>query len=154
MISINKKEMKYILYSGGFAILFFMFVLPWAITMFDGNNPIAQFLFFNLGIYAFLVLFLKSWVMSSKFSLKGSVGFLILYVVGDCWAPEYHVTMQGVLEKGASLGVSSPDYVFGFIAQSLGLSGFPVYLVTYIVIPIGLLFIAAVVFKNFVKVVG
>lgn len=148
---INKQELKYIAYSGIFAIAWFMFLLPYFVKKFDGNSPAFQFFIFSIGLYIFFFIFLKSTTTSISFNLKTSLGLLALFLAMDIYMPEYHVQMSGELLPGANLGVSAPDYFIGFLATQVGLSGFLVYLATYILIPIVLLFVSSKLLPNFVR---
>ncbi len=155
-MTISKSELKYILASGVFAFIWFVLALPVIIKLFDGNSPIFQFLIFNIGLYAFFFIFLKSKITNSEFNLKTSLGFLCLFLSLDTFMPEYHVTIQGQLIEGAALGVSTPDYIWGYLAQSIGLqtgglTGFFIYLITYVIIPVALLMVSAKTISNFVR---
>lgn len=147
----NNQEIKYIVYSGLIAFIYFMWILPWAINTFDGQSPVTQFLLFNVGLYLIFFVFLKSSITDASTNMGVTAGLLSMFLALDCWMPEYHVAVSGALIPGASVGVGSTDYVFGVLANSLGLSGMFVYLFTYIAMPILLLFIAAKLIPNFVR---
>jgi hypothetical protein len=148
----NKQEIRYILYSGGFALIWFMVALPFLVKTFDGGSVTFQFFAFNLGLFAFFFLFLKSITTSTGVNIKTSIGLLSMFLALDVLMPEYHVAFNGELIQGATMGVSTTDYFFGFFAQNtLHFSGMFVYIFTYILTPIILLFIAAKLIPNFVK---
>ncbi len=148
----NKHEIKYIIYSSIFAIAWFFVILPFLVKTFDGNSPVFQFFAFNLGLYLFFFIFLKSLTLSAKSSLIPTLGLLCLFIALDVWLPEYHVATTGELIKGGTLGVSTSDYFAGFIASNyLGLKGILVYLFTYIAFPIVLLITSAKLLPNFVR---
>ena len=148
----NRQELKYIIFSGIFAFVWFMFLLPRIIPIFDGNNPLMQFFLFNISLYAFFFIILKSATISTRVNIEFSFGLLCLFLALDCWMPEYHVLYSGELVVGASLGVSTTDYFFGYIAHNiLNFSGILVYLATYVLFPIILLILSAKTIPNFVK---
>lgn len=148
---INRQEAKYILYSGIFAFVWFIFLLPIVVKMFDGNNAFIQFLIFTGGLFFFFFLFLKSITTAVGFNIKTSLGLLALFLSFDIFLPEYHVLTSGQLIQGATLGISASDYAAGLLAQTLGLSGFLVYAFTYVLVPLVLLFLSARFLPNFVR---
>lgn len=148
---INKQEIKYILYSGIFAFVWFLLVLPQVVKFFDGKNPYLQFLLFNVGISIFFFLFLKSITTSTSLNIKSSLGLLLLVMSLDTLLPDYHVGFNGELIIGTTLGASTSDYFFGSIAHQFGLSGFLVYGFVYLIMPIILLFISSKLLPNFVR---
>ena len=127
----RKEEIKYIVYSVGFALIWFFLVLPKLLIQFDSSNPLLQFLIFNLGLYIFLIIFLKSLVTEKSVFNSGVIGIILLFLALDLWLPEYHITIKGELIKGATLGIST-DYVFGLFGQSLGINGILLYFFVYI----------------------
>jgi predicted neutral ceramidase superfamily lipid hydrolase len=145
----HKEEIAYILASAVFAIVWFMFVVPGISVM--QLNPYIQFVIFNLGVYAFLVIFLKSIITKTKLDLVAAAGIIILFIALDFWMPEYHVTMTGQLLTGAELGTSASDYVAGVTGSSAGIHGTPLFLFVYVIIPIALLAVAAKLIPNFVR---
>ena len=147
----NRQEIKYIAYSALFAIVWFMFLLPKAVVYFDGDSPLTQFFIFSIGIYLFLFIFLKAVTTGRSQNITGSFGLISMFLALDIFMPEYHVLFDGTLVQGATLGISTPDYAVGYIAQTLGLTGSMVFIFTYLIAPVILLFIAAKTLPNFVK---
>lgn len=147
----NKQELKYITFAGIFAFVWFVFVLPRLITRLDGNNPFLQFIIFNMGLYIFFFIFLKIIITSTSLNLKTSFGLTSLFLALDILMPEYHVLSTGELIKGATLGVSTSDYMAGLLAQNIGLNGIMIYIFTYLIAPIIFLIIAAKIIPNFVR---
>ena len=147
-MTITQAELKYILYSGVFAVVYFLFLLKPLEAMF--TDPFAQFLIFNIGIFAVFFIFLKGFALKARADAQTSLGLLLMFIAFDLVMPEFHVTIAGELVKGAELGASTSDYVIGSIAQSVGLSGIFVYIATYIIAPILLLYITAKLLPNFV----
>jgi len=149
---INKQEIKYIITSGIFGIVWFVFLFPIVIKNFSDNSPITPFFIFNIGIYAFLFIFLKSMITNIGTNIKTSLGLIFLFMSLDVFLPEYHVALSGALIPGAALGVASTDYFLGYIAtNSFHLGGIFVYLFTYILIPLVFLILSAKLLPNFVK---
>ena len=147
----NKQEIKYITFAGLFAFAWFVFILPRLITRLDGNNPFMQFMVFNMGLYIFFFIFLKVITINTSFNLRASLGLTSLFLALDILMPEYHVLSTGELVKGATLGVSTSDYIAGLLAQNMGLNGIMIYIFTYFIAPIILLSIAAKIIPNFVR---
>lgn len=149
---INKKEFKYIAFSGLFALAWFIFVLPYLIKKFDGNNPWLQFLLFNLGLIILLQIFLKAFTLNTKIRWELALGLVITFVGLDILQPPYAVMTDGsLISKGPTLMVSSSDYIAGLLWQNIGLHGILIYLATYVLTPIILLIIAAKLIPNFVR---
>lgn len=150
---INKQELKYIIYSGLFAILYFIVFLPRVVNYGEIISPFLQFIIFNLGILIFLQLFLKSSTLNTKLKWRLSVGLIFLILAIDAWNPPLHVGIDGTLLTSNSLFYKAAiDYNLGNIAiNTLGLNGLPVFIFTYIIIPILLLLICATLIPNFVR---
>lgn len=152
MMGINKNELKYILLSGAFGFIWFIFALPFLIKKYDGESVVFQFFAFTIGLFVFFFLFLKSMATRTSINLKSSVGLLTLFLALDTLMPEYHVALSGELIKGAAMGVASTDYFLGYIAQnSLHLTGIMIYLFAYLLAPLVLLIISAKALPNFVR---
>jgi hypothetical protein len=147
----NRQEIKYIIYSALFAFIWFVLALPILTSMFDGNQPLIQFIIFTLGLYVFFFIFLKAVTSSATTDITSSFGLLSLFLALDILMPEYHVAFSGKLIEGATLGASTSDYAMGVVAQSLGLEGVLIYLFVYIIMPVILLLIAAKILPNFVR---
>lgn len=150
-MTFKKSEIKYIAYAGIFAFIWFVYLLPYITKLVDGNSPYLQFLIFNLGLYVFLFIFLKSQTTNTSINLTNAFGLMCLFLALDIIMPEYHVTMSGQLVTGAGLGVSTSDYAVGLFATNLGLKGFMVYLFTYLIAPLTLMLISAKIIPDFVK---
>lgn len=148
---INKQEALYITLASVFAMVWFVLLLPFVVQMLGNDLAIVQFLLFNIGLYFFLFIFLKVIITETVYNLKTSFGFLVLILALDIWMPEYHVTLDGQLLTGANLSVASSDYIVGLLGQTIGIPGVALYLFTYLVIPIFLLFVSAKILPNFVK---
>lgn len=149
----NKKEFKYIALAAIFAVIWFIFILPYLIKFMDGNNPFFQFLVFNVGLYVFLFIFLKAMTLDQKIDWKLSLGIVVLFVALDLWMPPYQVTLDGRLvgKNVITLAVSSSDYVAGLIGQSIGFGGLMLFIWTYLIVPFALLLLAAKLLPNFVR---
>ena len=144
-------EKKYILYSGIFLFVYFRFILPVVIKMLDGNSPFFQFLVFNLGMFLFLTIFLKSMTVTSTINLRTALGMTLLWIAMDIPAPEFHVSSVGELISGGLMGVASSDYVAGLLGQSMGISGLWLYLFVYVGLVTLLLYLCSILLDNFVK---
>ena len=151
-MTVNKKELKYLVFAVGFALILFSYVIPKVIENgFEDSSPFLQFGIFYVGIFIFLQIFLKAATLGRKINIPGSLGIITLYMALDTIIPPLLVNTQGNLLSGPILYASSPDYIFGLIAQQMGLSGILVYLFTYILAPFVLLIIAAKLIPNFVR---
>ncbi len=151
----NKDEIKYLTYSGLFAFVFFVLILPLVIKSgLDKSSPYIQFLLFNISILIFLQLFLKAVALDRKIRFKIGIGLVLLFISLDVLIPPVSVGLNGNLlgsaENSPLLIMSSSDYVLGYMFTSWGITGFPVFLLTYIVSPLLLLIISAYLLKNFV----
>lgn len=148
----NKQELKYILFSIGFAVIWFFLVMPYLIESIDGNSPYMQFLLCNVGLIIFLQIALKSFTLKTKISLFGSIGLVTLFIALDILQPPYAVLSDGTLiSSGPALIKSSSDYIAGLMGQTIGLSGTLLFGFVYIVIPAFLLYISAKLIPNFVR---
>lgn len=148
----QKSEVQYILYSVGFAVAYFMFLMPFLADYFDGNNIALQFLIFNIGVYIFFYIFLKSITTSGVMNWKIVLGMLFLFLALDIVMPEYHVMPSGELMKGSLLGTSATDFAVGyFIYSFMSISGWLLFFTTYIIVPALLLIAAALLIPNFVR---
>lgn len=147
---INKSEIKYIAYSSLFAGVYFLFLLPY-LQKVIGDNPYMQFAVFNIGLYMFFFIFLKSLSLGTKPDLVLSLGFLMIFFALDIIMPEYHVSTDGLLIVGATLGASTADYITGLLGRGFGLNGIILFLFVYVVVPVLMLFVASKIFPNFVK---
>lgn len=151
-MAVNKKELKYILLAGAFALLWFMYLLPYLMQKFDGNNPWAQFALFNLGLIILLQIFLKSFTLNTRMRIELSLGLIVSFVALDILQPPYAVTKAGeLISQGPLLMISSSDYIAGLFWSNLGLSGAFIYAATYVLTPLLLLLIAAKLIPNFVR---
>ncbi len=152
MGTISKQELKYIGTAILFAIIWFVVVVPKLMTAgVEDTSPYIQFLIFNLGIFIFLQIFLKSRSLSKKINLKGTFGVIALIMAVDVLIPPFMVSGTGELLNGPVLAASGADYVYGYLALNMGLTGLFVFLFTYIVMPALLLLLSAHLLPNFVK---
>lgn len=148
----NKQEIKYILYSGGFALVWFMIILPILIKQFNGNNPFLQFALFNLGLIILLQIFLKAFTLNTRVRLELGFGLVLTFIALDVLQPPYAVLRTGeLISTGPLLMISSSDYIAGLLWQHIGLSGILIYLATYVLTPLILLIIASYLIPNFVR---
>lgn len=150
---IEKDEIKYIIFSLAFAILWFFVILPILSPHLENKNILIQFLIFNLGLYVFFFIFLKSIITKTKANIRLTTGLVFLFLSFDTLMPEYHISLSGELIKGAILGQTATDYLWGSIALGLGFHGILVAFITYVVFPAIMLFISAILIKNFVRII-
>lgn len=148
---IDKQEAMYIFFASVFALVWFVVLLPVVTGIWGTNFAILQFLLFNIGMYFFFFIFLKTIITDTKFNFKTSLGFMFLFIALDLWMPEYHVTVGGQLLTGASMGVASSDYIVGLLGKTVGIPGIALFLFTYLLIPVVFLLVAAKILPNFVK---
>lgn len=151
MSFLNRNEIKYIIGAGIFGFVFFGLLLNYLIKLVGDSNPVMQFAVFNVGIWLYFFIFLKSFSTSTSSSVGSAIGLLLLFIALDIILPEYHVTMTGELVTGAILGASTSDYVAGYFLQSVGIKGFFLYLGVYAILPIILLLGSAKILPNFVR---
>lgn len=152
LLNIEKSEIKYILFAFVLAVLIFGVIIPFLISKGVENiNPWWQFIIFNIGVFFFFQVFLKSISTREKIGVKVSIGLLLLFMALDILCPPMMISLQGNLLTGPILSASASDYILGSLLINLGMSGFLVYAVTYIIIPFVLLFLSAILLKNLVK---
>lgn len=150
-LKITKKEMMYIVFASLFAVLWFVVLLPAVIAAWGTQFAVVQFILFNLGLYSFLFIFLKSFFVDLRLHLKTSLGVMFLIIGLDTWMPEYHVTVDGQLLLGANLGVSASDYIIGLFGRTIGVGGVFLYLWTYLLFPVLFLLLSAKLLPDFLK---
>lgn len=152
-MSFIKQEWKYILYSIGFAILWFVVILPYLISNgIENKSIIFQFIALNIGIVVFLQIFLKATTLGGGIRIQGTIGMVSLFLGLDTLAPPYMISLKsGELLNGIVLSKSATDYVWGALAINLGLHGIMVSLFAYVLMPFILLLIASYTLPNFVR---
>lgn len=149
---INKKEIKYIAFATVFAFVIFGYVIPkFVASGIENSSPYFQFLIFNISIFVFLQFFLKATAMGNGIKIAGTMGIIALFMAMDILVPPLMVSPSGELLSGVVLSASASDYIFGYFYYSMGIRGFLLYLIVYILTPILLLIIAAKLIPNFVK---
>lgn len=137
--------------SGGFAFLFFVVLIPYLLKNgIQQTSPLFQFFIFNVGIFIFLQIYLKAKALNTSVKLRKSFELMLVFMVIDVWVPPLMVSTQGILTTEATLSASASDYLIGYTAISLGLKGFSVYIFTYFIVPIALLYIASRLNGSFV----
>jgi hypothetical protein len=168
---LERSELKYLIYSGIFAFVYFIFLLPKIIVIMDYKNPWAQFILFNLGIMILLNFYFKSAATNSKPKIKNMLGMLLLILAISCWSPPYGLLPNGTLavqtESSTQLVMAGTDFFIGNLLIELGVhSGitFPnfipyiggdfiswVFIITYTLVPMLLLFLSSRLLKDFVR---
>lgn len=150
---ITKEELKYIFFAGIFSFIYFLYILPWLLNNGVETSPIwVQFLLFSVGIYLVYFFILKSFSMKTSSSFLGAIVMVLPFIALDIVAPEYHINLiSGVLEKGATLGQASSDFLIGTLWQNLGITGWILVPMVYFVSFVVILIITALIKKNFVE---
>lgn len=151
MKGVNKQELKYIVFAGIFSFVLFVLIIPKILPSIEGISPVVQFLIFNVGLFIFLQIFLKSIAIEKKIKFGYSLGIVLLFIAIDVMLPPFLVNSDGTLQTGVTLYASSSDYMLGLLAQGIGLTGFIVYLFVYVILPLILLVISSLLLKNFVE---
>lgn len=151
-MTINKKELKYIVFATIFAFIVFTLIIPNLISFgIENSSHYIQFLLFNIGIFVFLQFFIKSTAIGNGIKFSGAIGLIALFIAIDILVPPLLVSQQGVLSSTVQLSASASDYIFGYFYQSLGINGFLLYLAVYVLTPFLLLILAAQLIPNFVR---
>ena len=152
---LDKNEIKYIFYSVTFAVAFFYFILPNFITSIEKMSPYLQFLIFNIGLFVLLQIFLRAKATDTKFikNPTKTVGIILFIISIDILLPPFLVGFDGNLPNGdVMLKASSSDYIIGYFAiNTLNLTGFTVFLFTYVLIPVSLLIISSYLVPNLLR---
>lgn len=154
-MSLNKHELRYILYSFLFATVWFIFLMPYLQKYSLSMPPAFQFLLFNLGLLVFLQIFLKSMILNKSINFKMALGLVCLIIAMDVMLPPFFVGLDGKLSESTTIFYkSSSDYNIGnFVINTLGIHGFMAFAVTYIIFPVLLLLISALFISNFVRMI-
>ena len=152
---IDKNEIKYIFFSVGFSIVFFYFILPNFITSIEKMSPYLQFIIFNIGLFSFLQIFLRAKATDTKFikNPTKTIGIILFIMAVDVLLPPFLVSFQGTLPDGEiMLKASSSDYIVGYFAiNTLHLTGFTIFLFTYVAIPVLLLLASSYLVPNLLR---
>jgi len=153
MALISKQEFKYIIYASVFGFFYFLYLLPYLLKNgIENQSPYLQFFLFGIGLYIIYFFIFKSWSLGTTNSFYAALSGMLPILALDLIYPEYHVNlMSGVIEKGATLGSASTDYVIGTFWSNLGISGYLLVPLVYLVSFALLLILAALIKKNFVK---
>jgi len=156
MYTIDKTELKYIGMASLFGFLYFIILLPLLLrNNIESQSPFLLFILFSTGLYFLYFFMFKSWSLGTKQSFQASVIGLLPFLIFDVLNPEYHVNLiTGALDKGATLGVASMDYILGYSYTNIfgNIGWFMVPLVYCATIFIGLVLIA-ILRKNFVRTI-
>ena len=152
-MGINKQEIRYIIWTLIFIIIWFFAIIPLLRNYgIEDSSVQMQFLVFNVGVFIFLQIFLKMSILKSGLRLKETTGLIFLVIALDLILPPFLVTMQGELLNDVILKAGGSDYFFAYFAiNNLGLSGVMVFIFTYILMPTLLLFLSAYLLPNFIR---
>ncbi|MFA6074001.1 MAG: hypothetical protein WC758_07840 [Candidatus Woesearchaeota archaeon] len=169
---LEKSEEKYLIFTSVFAFFYFLILLPAAIKYFDFKNIFMQFLLLNIGLLFVINLFLKYAALNKKPKLRNVLGIMVMIFAISIWTPPYSTLMSGLQavpsENGPATILAASDYVIGFfwnhvagITGGFTLPNFIPYisgtfiswtfLLTYIISPLGLLFLSSKLQKDFVR---
>jgi hypothetical protein len=169
---LDKSEKKYIVYSAVFSILYFFIAIPIFSKWLDDSNIFLEFLILNVGFLFIIQIFMKSIASNSKPKAKNVLGLLFLFLALSCWSVPLSIQMDGSLsvpsENSPRFILGATDYFGGYvISKVLHVSGgftipafIPyiggtfigwVFLITYTLFPMILLFISSRLLKNFVS---
>jgi|GEM_PF-3547559 hypothetical protein len=151
MRGINKSEFKFLIYATLFSLLLFVIVIPNFLGSIVTLSPVMQFLIFNIGIFIFLQIFLKSIALDKKVKFGYTLGIILLFMALDIIIPPLSISVQGTFASGSTLVQSSSDYILGLFWNSIGISGFLLFVFVYVVSPFILLIISSLLLKNFVQ---
>lgn len=146
---LNKQEIKYIILSSIFLLIFFLFIIPTFYT--PDMPPYLAFLLFNLSIVIFMQFFLKIVITNKKPTLKGAIGVMFLVSAFSIISSPLSVNPSGVVNTSMYMGVASADYNISLIYSSLGISGVALYFFTYPFTAILFIIIAGIFIKNFLN---
>lgn len=148
----EKSELKYLLFS---TIIVFILMLIINInpisSLISSFNPVIQFLLLNIGLYFTFFFFIKGLSLNGRWTWEFPLVSLIMFLAFDLILPEYHLTVANGLIVGGVFGASAIDYFFGYIYSLLGATGWLLVLLTYVFTFAVLLFIEALLLKNFVE---
>jgi hypothetical protein len=149
----KNSENKYIVYCAIFAAVYFFWALPYLIKTIDGNL-FMQFLIFDVGVIAFLNIYLKSKSLGTSLSFVKSIEYMLVVLAIAIFIPPYSVIpWTGEIQSSALLSSSAVDFFFGTIGHDyLYLNGIWVSIWTFVIVPTGLLYLAKKISSsNFVR---
>jgi len=148
----EKSELKYLLFSS--IIVFFLILIINVVPIsswISSFNPIIQFLLLNIGLYFTFFFFIKGLSLNGRWTWQFPLVSIIMFLAFDLILPEYHVTVSQGLVVGGVFGASAIDYFFGYIYSLIGATGWLLVFLTYLFTFVVLLFIEALLLKNFVE---
>ena len=145
----NTKEIEYgtVASYSIVGLVYVLLILPyltnslWFVTL----NPVAAYLIWNLGylfifvgIFGAIIGFLGANTDLFGMIRSGIAGFLIFSWVFDIIQPPLTWSTSGqlLIPPGQSLENTAVDYMFGELFKGIGVSGFPLFVMVYGLIPI------------------
>lgn len=146
----NKSEIIYLILAIIGALLISLIIINDKIRLYiSGLNPILQFFLITISIYIIFFLIFKSIALKRK-AWSGALGSTLSVLAFDIIMPGYHVTKSGLV-VGELFGAGSVDYLIGYLLSLASITGLLAVILTYIVVFPLMLFLIAVLLKNFVK---
>jgi hypothetical protein len=147
-MGIEKSEWKYLVYAVLFSLVWFLFVIPQVSKTLSGP---FQFIILNLGFIIITLFVLKCLSVNVHFNLKDSLAVLLFAIAWAIGSVPLMVGFNGQLLSGPTAYTAAADYNVALLWQSFGITGNLLYIFTYVISPLILIFIASLLIKNSVK---
>jgi hypothetical protein len=151
-----------------FGAIWMLLIIPGMITSiwFQSLNPMGQFFFYSIGAFVLLTgliggtvsLMIKGHLEPISMVMNGLSSFLVFSSI-DLIQPPFAIDQGGtfiISTQGGTLAGTSIDYAFSWAFYQMGISGGGLWFTTYILLPVGLVLLAIVIFgaANILKIFG
>lgn len=148
---LEKKELRYIGLALILAFILMVFIVPNFINSSAAGDSFLAFLIFNVAVFILLQVVFKGIVLSSSINFTEITGMILIANGIDALMPPYLVNTLGQVTSSATLSNASSDFIIANLWSGIGVSGFYLYLATYVLSPVILFILAGILLKNFVK---
>jgi hypothetical protein len=147
-MTFEKSEIKYTLFALGFTLLWFLFLLPQLVTKLSGP---LQFIVLNVGFVLVVSFVFKAISLGKSLGIKEVLGGLLILLAFSCWSIPLMVGFKGEFFSGPTAYAGAVDYNIALLWQAIGVSGTFLYLLTYVLSPIILLFVGSYLLKDAIR---
>lgn len=140
---IEKSEIKYAIIGAAILTLWFLYIQKAIAPYLQTLNPFLAFVVYQSGLFLGIYL-LASVVSSKKIQLKLTIASISLLIGYDIWVAPYLVSGAGVIATNVEYWYVSSDVAMASLFSSFLPQGM-VYIATYVVAPIILMFIVPII---------
>lgn len=138
-------KLKVVLGFIGITILYAVIVGSFLLDAISGLPFWQQFLIATVPIYLFPSIVIGQFI--GKDGLKKTAGSFLLITAIDTIVPPYLIGLDGVFAD-AMLNQASVDVFFASILSGVGVSGFLLYLGTYVLVPVSLMVVSVLLLTD------